>query len=115
MPELTLNHPISANRYWRVYRNRVVKSAEARKYQQHVKTTAALQGIDVPLSGPVELRIEYYRAKPVRSFDLDNIQKVIIDALNGIAWVDDQQLTRIYTIAAGYRPGGALIVQWQPA
>ena len=115
MMNLVLNHPISANRYWRIYRNHAVKSAEARAYQAHVTATAIQAGIMEPMTGPIALRIEYYRAKPKRAMDLDNVAKVAIDALNGIAWLDDQQLSSIYITAAGYRPGGALIVHWQPA
>lgn len=37
----------------------------------------------------------YYRANRRRK-DLDNMEKLVLDALNGIAWVDDDQVTEVH-------------------
>lgn len=55
-----------------------------------------------PLSGPLKVIILASFGKPARSKrpyparpDLDNIIKIAMDALNGLAWVDDSQVVSI--------------------
>jgi Holliday junction resolvase RusA-like endonuclease len=43
-----------------------------------------------PLSGPVSVKIVAHR--PAKRGDLDNMLKVALDALKGIAWEDDEQI-----------------------
>ena len=90
-----LPYPPTANTYWRVWRGRAVKSAEAREYQRKVKLLAkATLGRDVgPLRGPVRVEVSVYR--PQRRGDLDNTLKVILDALRGIAYGDDAQVIHL--------------------
>jgi len=64
-------------------------SAEARKYKVEAAWEAKRQGMK-PLSGPVSVRIFAYR--PAKRGDLDNMLKVALDALKGIAWADDEQI-----------------------
>jgi Holliday junction resolvase RusA-like endonuclease len=87
--KITLPYPPSANRYWRVFRGRAVKSPEARSYQQRARLLALSMGAR-PLAGPVSVGFAVFR--PRRVGDLDNVLKVILDALNGVAWVDDSQV-----------------------
>jgi Holliday junction resolvase RusA-like endonuclease len=58
------------------------------------------------LSGPVNLNCEFYisrpasvsvkkRPEPTVKPDLDNLLKAVKDALKGIIWVDDSQVTRL--------------------
>jgi crossover junction endodeoxyribonuclease RusA len=95
VPRLTLvlPYPPSANRYWRNYRGTTVTSAEARSYKLEVAYVARQAGIE-KLSGPVALYIDIYR--PRRSGDLDNRLKVLIDALQGVAYDDDDQVVEIH-------------------
>lgn len=44
-----------------------------------------------PTVAPVRLIVAFYRASK-RRCDLDNLVKLVQDALNGIAWVDDEQI-----------------------
>jgi Holliday junction resolvase RusA-like endonuclease len=46
------------------------------------------------LGGPLGVKLYVYR--PRRRGDLDNTLKVILDALNGIAWVDDGQIEMLH-------------------
>lgn len=48
----------------------------------------------VPMSGPVGMRVQFYRASR-RRIDLDNLCKLILDALNGVAYVDDVQVVHL--------------------
>lgn len=115
---LTLPYPVSANRYWRSFvprgSNRAVTvvSDEAKEYRTAVAKLAKAQGMRLPLDGRVELQLRLFPSRPqdwakraqrdpdswdddVRCIDLGNAEKVLCDALNGIAWVDDKQLRRI--------------------
>jgi crossover junction endodeoxyribonuclease RusA len=89
---ITLPYPISANRYWRNWRGRMVVSSEARAYKERVASLVRSRGM-VPITGEVELKIDLYR--PQKRGDVDNFLKVTIDALKGVAFVDDSQVQRI--------------------
>jgi crossover junction endodeoxyribonuclease RusA len=94
---LTLPYPPSANRYWRSFRGRIVKSKEARDYQQAViclATVGAPSGFPTLLTGAVGLQLNFYR--PQRRGDLDNRIKVLVDALQGIVYSDDKQVSELH-------------------
>jgi crossover junction endodeoxyribonuclease RusA len=115
---LTLPYPISANRYWRSFVPRggsraiVTVSDEAKAYKAEVGWRAKAAGLRIPLDGRVSVLVRLFPQRPqdwakraqrnpdtwdddVRCIDLGNAEKVLSDALNGIAWVDDKQLRRI--------------------
>ena len=93
---LTLPFPPSANRYWRskIVNSRVsvYKTTEARAYQELAYWTAKQQGAK-PLKGPVILRGTIFF--PNKRGDLSNRIKVVEDALQGAAYVNDSQVVRI--------------------
>ena len=95
-----LPYPLSANKYWRNVNGRMVVSAEAKEYKNTVGWLAKGAGIR-PHVGDVFLKILLHpktkkdgEASNVR-VDLDNVLKVMCDALNGIAFADDKQITKI--------------------
>ena len=90
---ITLPYPPSANRYWRSYRGRVVKSEEARAYQQKAGWIAKTSGFDCT-SNNVSLTLRVYR--PAKRGDLDNTLKILVDSLKGIIYQDDEQVTIIH-------------------
>lgn len=90
--KLRVPYPPLANRYWRVFRGRVVKSEEARRYQQGLRMRALTQRIR-PLSGDVVVSLAVFR--PRRSGDLDGAHKVLLDALQGVAYVNDSQVVEL--------------------
>lgn len=92
--KLTLPVPPSANDYWRAFRGRVVVSDVARRYKQGVKGRSLTTGRPEPLAGPVVVSLVVYRA--AKRGDLDNFQKVLLDALKGVAFVDDSQVVEIH-------------------
>ena len=89
----TLPYPPSANRYWRSYRGRVVKSEEARAYQQEAGWIAKASGFDCT-AGNVALTLRVYR--PQKRGDLDNTLKILVDSMKGIIYHDDEQVTVIH-------------------
>ncbi|HFC0694655.1 TPA: RusA family crossover junction endodeoxyribonuclease, partial [Neisseria gonorrhoeae] len=114
---LILPYPVSANRYWRIWRNRAVRSAEAAAYRETVRRIAQGAGA-MPSEGAVAV---YVRLIPKANkdgganktvIDLDNALKVTLDALQGVAYHNDRQVRRI---AADYADepvaGGGLAVE----
>lgn len=112
---LTLPYPPSANRYWRTAiigrRAQTYPSAEAKAYREEVAWRARAIGC-TPIIGRVALTVRLYPHRPqdwqrrqrkdpetwddtVQCIDLGNCEKVLSDALNGVAWVDDKQHRRI--------------------
>ncbi|WP_254624869.1 RusA family crossover junction endodeoxyribonuclease [Myxococcus sp. CA051A] len=90
---LVLPYPPSANTYWKPSRGRgLVPSDEATAYKAAV-TRAAMHARVLPLVGPVRMVATVYR--PRKSGDLDNTLKVLNDALNEVAWLDDDQVIHI--------------------
>jgi Holliday junction resolvase RusA-like endonuclease len=64
-----------------------------------------------PNDGPVEISAVFYMSKRGRP-DLDNLLKLVMDALNGLAYQDDAQVIRFHATkimpdqrVRGYRPG----------
>ena len=113
---LTLPYPPSANRYWRhgtiKGRAAVFLSKEAKDYKAVVAHMAKAAGIRQPHPGRTALTIRLYPNRPqdwarrarrdpetwddtVQCIDLGNCEKVLSDALNGVAWVDDRLHRRI--------------------
>jgi len=88
----TLPIPPSANRYWRVYHNRIVVTDEAKAYKQEI---AYLLNGTVPLLGDVAVNFTVFR--PAHRGDLDNYNKVMFDALQGLAYVNDNQIVEIHS------------------
>lgn len=86
---LTLPYPPSSNRYWRNVNGRMVLSSAARDYRREVSNKAAFLRL-VPTTGPVRLSLWVFR--PRRAGDLMNREKVLSDALEGIAYVNDSQI-----------------------
>ncbi len=116
--KLVLPYPISANRYWRSFVPRghqraiVTLSDEAKSYKQQVGWMCKAAGIKAPIAGRVEVDIKLYPKRPqdwakraaknpngwdddVQCLDLDNVNKVLFDALKGIAIEDDRWVRRL--------------------
>ena len=90
---ITLPPPVSANRYWRNFRGRMVVSAEAKAYKEQVAWIARAAGMEL-LTGDVSVTMKVYR--PAKRGDIDNAAKILLDSLNGIAYSDDSQIVEIH-------------------
>lgn len=106
--KLSLPYPPSANRLWRNWRGRMVLSTEGRAYKQGVKLRALTQGCR-PLEGPVVVSVTAYR--PRRIGDLDNALKALLDALKGVAFVDDDQVVEIHAMRLDDKADPRVVVE----
>lgn len=124
---LVLPYPISTNRYYRSYvprgrsRGVVVVSEEAREYRRRVEAIARDAGITTPMHGRISIGLDLYPERPkdwekrarknpclwdnsVRSIDLDNALKVVLDSLQPSVIPDDKMVWRI--VAERKEPDG---------
>jgi crossover junction endodeoxyribonuclease RusA len=90
---LTLPIPPSANRYWRHVGHKVLVSQEAKEYKQIVGLFAS--EIE-PLKKGVNAAVSFSVYRPRKSGDLDNYTKVMLDALKGVLYDDDEQVIEIH-------------------
>lgn len=144
MVTLTLPYPISANRYWetRVMRAKATGrmaamtyvSPAARQYKEQVAWLAHAAGVRRPLAGRVAVAFTLHPRRPldwqrrerkapanwddsVQCIDLDNAQKVLLDALKGIVFEDDCWVRCITAVRGEPVDGGQLVVTitpWEP-
>ena len=119
---LTLPYPISANRYWAT-RTVPAKGArkamaltyvtpEAKAYKAEVEALCVAAGVRRPLPGRVRIDVQLYPHRPVdwqarqrklgaawddgvQCLDLDNANKVLLDALKDVAIEDDKRVRRM--------------------
>lgn len=118
MIELTLPYPISSNRYWRPVNIgkhiTIVPTKEAKEYKAAVGWKARAAGVRAPIEGRIRVDIALYPQRPqdwakraqrdpvswddgVRCIDLDNANKVLLDALKGVAFVDDAWVRELHS------------------
>jgi Holliday junction resolvase RusA-like endonuclease len=95
-----LPEPPSANRWWRRAGTRIHLSPEARAYKQQAAILA--RNARVPkVAGPVRIEIIWTRSR--KSGDLDKRLGVVLDALQGVCYTNDAQITHLI---AERRDGG---------
>ena len=138
---LTLPYPISANRYWatRVIKKRGARASsamtyvtsEAKAYKEKVRLLALESGAVQPIIGRVSITYFLHPHRPqdadkrikrdpenwedtVRCIDLDNAQKVLLDALKGVVIEDDKWVRRIQAFRSEPVEGGKLVVIVKP-
>lgn len=97
---MLLPYPISTNRYWRNVRGRMIRSKEAIAYKTQAGWIAKTCGVK-PTNNAVSIHIKLH-PKTTKAglaskicIDLDNSIKIALDALNGIAYIDDKQVVRL--------------------
>lgn len=123
---MLLPYPISTNRYWRNFGGRMVRSPEAVAYKEQVQWVAMKEKIAL-ITSPVSVEMTLHPPAPkdwekrqkndiqwalkVRRIDLDNAQKVALDALQGIAYDNDRQITSLsISLGQPFYPDGGLVV-----
>jgi crossover junction endodeoxyribonuclease RusA len=113
---LNLPYAVSANRYWRNVRGRMIRSDEANAYRQSVLTAARQAGMkpiagrDVTVQIVLQPRMTQRGLSSKSRLDLDNCIKVVLDALNAVAYTDDRQVVRLMAEIGAPIPEGGLTV-----
>ena len=102
----------------------VPKTHAVHAYRQAVALAAKAAGCE-PGGEPVNVVIDFVFARPKSHLrkaglrkgapvlprcDLDNMAKAVLDALNGVAWVDDSQVSRL-VIEKSYGTDGRTTVR----
>ena len=62
-------------------------------WEQWVRAHALEHCVD-PTDGYWDVTLTFYR-KSGRKVDIDNLSKAVLDALNGVVWIDDKQVVRL--------------------
>ena len=111
-----LSYPVGANRVWRNFNGRMVPNPKAEAWKRDTANVVRLAGIKLT-TGPVSVHYKLHpkankdgSASKVR-LDIDAPAKALLDALNGVAWVDDKQVIRLVGEVAGPIAGGGLSVR----
>ncbi len=132
---IVLPYPVSANRYWqtRVIRKGTTSmamtyvSTEAKAFKERVGWLAKAAGVRSPIAGRVAIAYTLHPHRPqdwarrakrdpmawddtVQCIDLDNAQKVLLDALKGVAIEDDRWVRSINAQRGEPVEGGKLVV-----
>lgn len=78
--------------------------AKTQKAERIISIIGKMQWKHEPLTCPVEVKVTFYMPRPkakqpsmvhIKRPDLDNILKLVLDALNGIVWADDNVIWHI--------------------
>jgi crossover junction endodeoxyribonuclease RusA len=134
MIELTLPYPLSANRYWRPVKLgahiSIVPTKEAKAYRESVAWSVS-RVIREPIAGRVAVEVLLYPQRPqdwakraarnpetwdddVRCVDLDNANKVLLDALKGVAIEDDRWVRELHAKRMEPDGEGRVVVRITP-
>ncbi len=112
MTRFELDYPPSVNAYWRAVGGMVLVSSRGRAYRDTAGYRALAQRVRVQ-DGPLCVSIWAYR--PRRSGDVDNVAKAILDALKGVAWADDSQITELHLYRRDDKARPRVEIQVAPA
>ena len=113
---ILLPTPVSANRYWRNFRGRMVVSKEAQAYKQAVgwmwlaAKRRMIDGLDVHVEIQLCPKLTKGNVASKTRMDLDNCVKLTLDALNGVAYLDDSQVVSISAAIGKPVAAGGLLV-----
>ena len=114
--KLNLPYPVSNNQNARMVGGRVITSKAAKAYKAEVGWLARQAKCNLHI-GDVSISILFHPKMNLdgsankRRLDMDNLFKNIFDALNGIAWNDDKQITRLYAeVSTPMKDGGLTVV-----
>ena len=122
MPKLILPLSPGTNRMWRRSKTGVYPLAEYVYFKTHTYQEARISGVCHPLQGPVMVGLTYHPKarkketdKPLKRMDVDAHIKPVLDALIGVAYEDDYQVTKVWSELGEPIDGGQLVVEWEAA
>ena len=84
----------------RFYRGRTYDPPQSKQFKKDLATLVNSLDISAFFTGEIRLKIDIYRDKKsvtsLRYGDIDNLAKAIMDALSGVLWQDDKQITDLH-------------------
>ena len=109
--EMDLPWPPSLNRAYRHVQGRVLLSSDGRAYKKKVKRLFEESSV-IPFGVDDRLAVTMYAFPPDRrARDLDNLFKLVFDAMQPLPIPDDSQIDVITMARGGVKPGGVLMVR----
>lgn len=75
-------------------RTRTFTPERTERAEAAIRAAAQRQGVQ-PMAGELAIDVTFYRSTAQRC-DVDNLVKTLTDALNGIAYADDSQITDVH-------------------
>ena len=88
----------------RAFTPKTTREAESQIRTDYLKEPEAPREVEGPIAVEITMRNESFDIEIVPTVeyehrklrgDIDNYAKTILDALNGVAWVDDKQITHL--------------------
>lgn len=114
--------PGGANRMWRNFSGRTVMAPKAREWKREVLLIAIQNGAVRPRNDEITVLMTYHpkaRKKEaesrLRRLDTDAVIKPVLDALIGIAYLDDYQVVDVRSKLGNPMCEGKIVVEWSPA
>jgi crossover junction endodeoxyribonuclease RusA len=106
--------PVPKGRPRHTKRGHTYTPAQTAQAESVIRTLARAQGW-TPLTGRLSVALVF--RTDTRRGDVDNLAKLVLDALNGVAWVDDRQIddldvSRSYSAQSMTRIRIAEIEEW---
>ena len=100
---ITINiEPFAKQRNW-THQGRIIKNKKSRLWEKEAAVLLRQEFLHSPFYGAIDVNICFLFERPKtvkRKFhtvrpDIDNLQKSILDAANGILWNDDSQIVHL--------------------
>jgi len=92
MKHFVLPLPLSVNLTYKIFRNSMYKSKEAKEYTREVQLLLCREK---PLEGDIELTVRYFF--PTMAGDVDNRTKLLLDSLQGRLFENDRQVKILHS------------------
>lgn len=75
--------------------------------------THGMRGLPVPTLQPLRVLMHFMRGHRARR-DVDNMQKLVMDAMEGLIWENDSQVTEVHVTQqwVTYAPGTLMVVEY---
>lgn len=115
--EVTVDgHPVAWQRAGRSKSGHTFTPRRVREHQAILREMVGYLWARQPLDVPLRLTL-YFRMHGQRTADIDNLAKTVLDALNGVLYVDDRQVQQLFATRtlghAANEAGTRILATWE--